>query len=171
MEEKRLDENWEYKQISEWLEKQYNEKITPAAIGRHFRKHVMENVDQAIRSEVKTKEIAKEEVADTLNLIEELKTSIGVLKKMLNRVMEQDETEITSAQVNAVTSLFSEIRLTIKELNKLTGQLEISEINEENARDEFFSRFASELKPSVAKEVVEAWERVNEREGGEENGS
>lgn len=85
--------------------------------------------------------------------------------------MEQDETEITSAQVNAVTSLFSEIRLTIKELNKLTGQLEISEINEENARDEFFSRFASELKPSVAKEVVEAWERVNEREGGEENGS
>lgn len=161
IEEKVLDEGLSYKEASEWLEKKYQEKISRHAISRHFNKHVMKNLDLARESEMKTEEIASKEVEGILDLTDELRSSLSILKKMLNRALDQQEKEgLQSSTVNAITSCLRESRLTIKELYELTGELEISEAREEDMMEKFFSRFVDKVDPEVAKIVLDAWKET-----------
>lgn len=164
IEAKKIEEDWSLRKISRWLEKQYGEKISPQALGRHFEKHLMDNLERAVQSEIRTREVASKEVTQTLNLIDELRGSIAILKKMLNRLLDLDKREgdVSTSRINALTKCLTETRLTIKELNSLTGSLEISGIREDDVKEEFFSQFADKVDPDVAKLVLEAWEETEE---------
>lgn len=164
IEEKRLEENMSYSKISEWLEEEHHESITKQSLSNHFKKHVMEGIEQARKSEMKQREIAKNEVDETLNLIDELRGSIKILKNMLNNMMQKSD-DFGSKEMNSITKCLSEIRKTIKELNSLTGSLEIGDIREENKKEQFFDKVVSRLDSSVAQEVLKAWDEAEEEEG------
>ncbi|MFB6076245.1 MAG: hypothetical protein ABEK17_03820 [Candidatus Aenigmatarchaeota archaeon] len=162
VEEMRLEKNATLKEIKKKIERDKGKKITIQAISRHFKKHVMDNYKEAKKSKLQTEEIASKEIDETLNIVDELRGSIGILKKMLNRILEEKEDEISSSQVNAITKCLTEIRLTVKELNNLTGSLEISNVREGDVKDEFFSKFMDKVDSSVAQEVLRAWDKTEE---------
>lgn len=160
IEDKRLNEKMSFNAISDWLEKNHNEDIYPQSLSNHFQKHVMKNVEEARKQEVRNKELAESEANEVLDLVDELKGSISILKKMLNRMINKEG--LGSSEVNAITKCLSESRLTVKELNNLTGELEIGRVREEDEREKFFSHFVDKVPQSVAKKVLEVWEQTEE---------
>lgn len=158
IEQKRLEENWSYKRISEWLEEEYQEKISKQSLSGHFKKHVMESLKEARKSQIAQKELAKDETDKVLNLVDELRESISILKKMLNRLMEKEE--LTGTLVNAITKSLTEVRLTLKELNSLTGSLEIGSEREKSIKKDFFSKFVDKLPREEAERILKIWEET-----------
>lgn len=167
IEKMRLEENKSFNEISEWLEKEHQEKIYPQSLSTHFQKHVMKNLEEAREAEVRNRDIAESEANEVLDLVDELKGSISILKKMLNRMLNRES--IGSSEVNAITKCLTETRLTVKELNNLTGELEIGGMREEDEREEFFSKFIDKVPDEVARRVLNAWEETeDELRDGEE---
>lgn len=139
--------------LSEELE---GKRIGHTTFHRHMTKHFLPAVLKTLDDEDTRKRMVERKIGETLDIIEELRQNIRILRDILKNTITEGE-DLSGAKIKAIRACLSEIRLTTETLSDLTKELRISPQEGKTQKEEFL-RLVEKLSPEQARSILEVME-------------